>query len=61
MSEWHISTRSSGGSCVEVRIDPDAVLIRDSKDREGGTLAFAPASFRSFVDAVKAGDFDLPR
>jgi hypothetical protein len=42
-------------------MEADAVLVRDSKDREGGTLAFPTASFRSFVDAVKAGDFDLPR
>ncbi|NES15240.1 MULTISPECIES: DUF397 domain-containing protein [Micromonospora] len=33
---------------------PGRVLVRDSKDRDGGTLAFAPAAWRAFVAAAKA-------
>jgi hypothetical protein len=58
---WHISTRSATGACVEVRFETDAVLVRDSKARAAATLRFTPDSFRSFVAAVKAGDFDLRR
>ncbi|WP_435204757.1 DUF397 domain-containing protein [Micromonospora sp. bgisy143] len=55
-ARWRTATRSSnnGGNCVEVADNlPGRVLVRDSKDREGGTLTFAPASWRSFVDQLR--------
>ncbi|MFJ8577078.1 DUF397 domain-containing protein [Micromonospora sp. NPDC093277] len=51
-ARWRTATRSSnnGGDCVEVADNlPGRVLVRDSKDRDGGTLAFAPAAWRAFV------------
>ncbi|MGN9775851.1 DUF397 domain-containing protein [Micromonospora sp. H33] len=53
---WRTSTRSgtNGGSCVEVADNlPGVVLVRDSKDRDGGTLRFEPYAWRVFVGAVK--------
>ncbi|GAB4105791.1 DUF397 domain-containing protein [Micromonospora taraxaci] len=55
-ARWHTATRSSnnGGDCVEVAANlPGRVLVRDSKDRDGGTLAFAPAAWASFVEGVR--------
>ncbi|MGW4677042.1 DUF397 domain-containing protein [Micromonospora taraxaci] len=55
-ARWRTATRSSnnGGDCVEVADNlPGRVLVRDSKDRDGGTLAFAPAAWSSFVDGVR--------
>ncbi|MEU8164404.1 DUF397 domain-containing protein [Micromonospora parva] len=49
---WRTSTRStdSGGNCVEVADNlPSVVLVRDSKDRSGPILAFAPGAWRGFV------------
>ncbi|WJK40362.1 DUF397 domain-containing protein [Solwaraspora sp. WMMA2056] len=49
---WRKSSRSSsnGGNCVEVADNlPGRVLVRDSKDRAGSTLAFAPAAWSAFV------------
>ncbi|MDG4831410.1 DUF397 domain-containing protein [Solwaraspora sp. WMMD1047] len=49
---WRKSTRSnsSGGECVEVAANlRDRVLVRDSKDPRGGTLAFRPAAWTAFV------------
>ncbi|MGI5524578.1 DUF397 domain-containing protein [Micromonospora sp. CA-259024] len=49
---WRTSTRStdSGGNCVEVADNlPGVVLVRDSKDRSGPTLTFAPAAWRGFI------------
>ncbi|MGI5211477.1 DUF397 domain-containing protein [Plantactinospora sp. CA-290183] len=49
---WRKSSRSgdSGGNCVEVADNlPGRVLVRDSKDRAGGTLTFASDSWRAFV------------
>ncbi len=55
-ARWHKSTRSgaNGGSCVEVADNlPGVVLVRDTKDRDGGTLHFAPSAWQSFVDLAK--------
>ncbi|MEU1601714.1 DUF397 domain-containing protein [Micromonospora matsumotoense] len=49
---WRTATRSSsnGGDCVEVADNlPGRVLVRDSKDRAGGTLSFTPDGWRAFV------------
>ncbi|WP_433537113.1 DUF397 domain-containing protein [Micromonospora sp. CA-249363] len=56
-ARWRTATRSSnnGGDCVEVADNlPGRVLVRDSKDRDGATLTFAPTAWASFVDAVRA-------
>ncbi|WP_433115805.1 DUF397 domain-containing protein [Micromonospora sp. CA-246542] len=55
-AEWRTSTRSSsnGGDCVEVADNlPGVVAVRDSKDRDGGTLRFDRHTWRGFVDTVK--------
>ncbi|MFG3697481.1 DUF397 domain-containing protein [Micromonospora sp. NPDC047620] len=57
-ARWRTATRSSnnGGNCVEVADNlPGRVLVRDSKDRVGGTLTFAPAAWRAFVASVGRG------
>ncbi|WP_184539962.1 DUF397 domain-containing protein [Micromonospora polyrhachis] len=49
---WRKSTRSDNGgsTCVEVADNlPGVVLVRDTKDRDGGTLAFNPSAWRSFI------------
>ncbi|GIG89869.1 hypothetical protein Pen02_48050 [Plantactinospora endophytica] len=53
---WRKSTRSNtnGGNCVEVAANlPGRVLVRDTKDRDGGTLAFGPAAWQAFVSLAK--------
>jgi len=52
---WRTASYSStnGGNCVEVADNlPGRVLVRDTKDRDGGTLAFTPASWRTFITQV---------
>ncbi|MFI2713296.1 DUF397 domain-containing protein [Micromonospora sp. NPDC018662] len=45
---------TSGGDCVEVAINlPGVVLVRDTKDRDGGTLHVDPSSWRSFVTLAR--------
>jgi len=60
-AQWRKSTRSgnNGGNCVEVADNlPGVVLVRDTKDRDGGTLAFGPAAWTGFVASTKAGAFE---
>ncbi|MGC4867745.1 DUF397 domain-containing protein [Micromonospora sp. DT53] len=55
---WRVSTRSGNGgdTCVEVADNlPDQVLVRDSTDRAGTVLTFAPAAWRAFVARVRTG------
>jgi hypothetical protein len=53
---WRKSTKSSGngGDCVEVADNLALVLMRDTKNRDGGTLSFAPEAWRSFVELAKS-------
>ena len=56
-ARWRTSTRSSnnGGNCVQVADNlPGRVLVRDSKDPEGGTLGFTPAAWRAFVTLTRS-------
>jgi hypothetical protein len=56
---WRKSSRSSGsGDCVEVADNQaEIVAVRDSKDREGGTLTFTRGQWAAFVSGVKNGEF----
>jgi hypothetical protein len=56
---WRTSTRSSSTNCVEVGALDGSIAVRDSKDRGGPTLRFTPGSWREFLAAAKAGEFDL--
>ncbi|MEW2381688.1 DUF397 domain-containing protein [Micromonospora sp. NPDC047707] len=54
---WRVSSRSGNGgdTCVEVADNlPDRVLVRDSTDRGGAVLTFAPSAWRSFVELVRS-------
>jgi hypothetical protein len=52
---WRKSTRSSGngGACVEVGQAARAVVVRDTTDRDGGTLAFTAETWAAFTGAIK--------
>ena len=53
---WRTSSRSNGSTsnCVEVADNlPGRIFVRDSKDRDGGTLTFGPAAWSSFVAKVR--------
>ncbi|MCG5473121.1 DUF397 domain-containing protein [Micromonospora sp. LAH09] len=53
---WRTSTRSggNGGACVEVADNlPSVVLVRDTKDRDGGTLHVEPAAWKAFLGYAK--------
>jgi Domain of unknown function (DUF397) len=52
---WRKASYSAGngGGCVEAASTLGAVLIRDTQDRTGPVLRFAPGAWRRFADQVK--------
>jgi hypothetical protein len=48
---WRKSSfsESHGGSCVEIGPTADAILVRDTKNRSGGTLAFTATTWRALT------------
>jgi hypothetical protein len=50
---WRTSSYSgNSGNCVEVAPAPNGVLVRDSKDPAGPTLAVTTAQWRAFLATV---------
>jgi hypothetical protein len=49
---WRVSSYTGGqGNCVEVGKTHDAVVVRDTKNREAETLRVSPAVWREFIRA----------
>lgn len=53
--DWRKSSYSgaNGGQCVEVADDARAVLVRDTTDRDGGTLAFTAEAWQAFLGTLR--------
>ena len=54
MTKWRKSSYSNGGSaaCVEVA-STDGVLVRDTTNRDGGTLAFSAEAWERFTASLR--------
>ena len=52
--DWRKSSYSgsNGGACVEVGHDV-VILVRDTTNRDGGTLTFSAAAWQRFTDALR--------
>ena len=52
---WHKSSYSNptGGECVEVAELPEAVLVRDTQNRELGHLGFPSPAWAAFLADLK--------
>jgi Domain of unknown function (DUF397) len=55
MGDWRKSTYSdaTGGSCVELATARNGVLIRDTADRDGGTLTFSTETWETFTASLR--------
>jgi hypothetical protein len=58
---WCKSSYSGGehGNCVELAAIPDAIGIRDTKNRDAGHLQISKRDFVSLLNEVKTGRHDL--
>lgn len=58
-ADWRTSSRTvANGSCVELATDGRVwTAVRDTKQRDGGTLVIGADRFHDFLGAVKDGTF----
>ena len=53
-TDWRKASYSNGsGQCVETASGAGVVLVRDTTDRDGGTLSFTEGAWMNFVNTVK--------
>jgi hypothetical protein len=50
---WRKSTHRSNIDCVEVAFDRPEVLVRDTKDRTGGTLTIPAPGWRQLLSRLR--------
>ena len=52
---WRTSsyTGNGGGNCVEVAGAASVIMVRDTKDRNGGTIAFSADAWDAFTESLK--------
>jgi hypothetical protein len=56
-STWRKSTYSdaNGGQCVETGSGSGVIMVRDTTDRDGGTLTFGAEAWRVFTTRIARG------
>jgi len=47
------SYSATNGNCVEVADAPSLVLVRDTTDRDGGTLAISAGAWQKFIGGLR--------
>lgn len=54
VASWRVATYTgSSGNCVEVGDADRVMLVRDTKDRDGGTLTFTVDAWQAFTGTLK--------
>jgi Domain of unknown function (DUF397) len=49
---WRVAERCDGGQCVEIGFGHQAVMIRDSADRDGPRITLSQEKWREFLAGV---------
>jgi Domain of unknown function (DUF397) len=57
--DWRKSSLSNSIGCLEIAVDGDSVLVRDSKHRDGPVLGFSLLEWQQFEQGARRGEFDL--
>ena len=57
---WYKSSASGDGACVEIRIAPKGVDVRNARDPSAAVLSFTYQEWRAFLTGVRLGEFDVP-
>jgi predicted secreted Zn-dependent protease len=60
LAAWRRSSRCTNSGCVEVAVLEHLIAVRDSKQTQSPVLTFNIEEWRTFIEGVKAGEFDGP-
>jgi hypothetical protein len=53
-SDWRKASYSNGsGQCVEAASDNGTIAVRDTTNRDGGTLSFGAQAWKTFTAALR--------
>lgn len=53
-TDWRKSSRSNGqGQCVETASGAGTIAVRDTTDRDGGSLTFSAAAWEQFTASLR--------
>jgi hypothetical protein len=59
-AQWRKSSYSGNtGNCAEVADLGSTVAVRDSKSPDGAMLLLTPVDWRTFIDAIETGTYNL--
>jgi Domain of unknown function (DUF397) len=55
MDDWRKSSFSNanGGACVETASGAGVILVRDTTNRDGGTLGFTATAWQTFTASLR--------
>jgi len=56
---WHRAGKCGANGCFEARAIGNEVTVRSSRDPDGPSVTYDRDEWKTFVIAVKAGEFDL--
>jgi uncharacterized protein DUF397 len=56
--QWRTSSRCESAGCVEVLIEDDRVVMRQSADPDGSRLAFSHGAWAAFLETLRSGALD---
>jgi hypothetical protein len=55
---WRRASFCQNSECVEVAERDGMIVLRSSKQSDGSVLQYTAEEWRSFVQGIKAGEFD---
>jgi Domain of unknown function (DUF397) len=56
---WHRGRQCDAGTCVEVAVQDEAVIVRSSNDPDGTWLRLSRDEWTAFLTSAKDGMFDV--
>lgn len=57
--DWHRSSLCQNSECVEIAIQNEMVMMRNSAEPDSACIHFTSEEFGTFLGAAKVGKFDL--
>jgi hypothetical protein len=56
---WKSSYSSDSDNCVEVRVIPGGIVLRNSKDPDGPRVTYTEEEWDAFLKGAADGEFNL--